>query len=99
VFYGPSFNVLGNVKVDSEYGLKDGTTGPIFNYLEHATEKGSYYLIGGFNMVGTARRTQLAYVNNRGALADQNSSRYAVKEPLLFSFLGGGWDNREQETL
>jgi len=99
VFYGPSFNVLGNVKVDSEYGLKDGTTGPIFNYLEHATEKGSYYLIGGFNMVGAATRTQLAFVNNRGALADQNSSRYAVKEPLPFSFLGGGWDNREQETL
>lgn len=99
VFYGPSFNVLGNVKVDSEYGLKDGTTGPIFNYLEYATEKGSYYLIGGFNMVGAATRTQLAFVNNRGALADQNSSRYAVKEPLPFSFLGGGWDNREQETL
>lgn len=99
VFYGPNFNVLGNVRVDSEYGLKTGTNGPIFNYLEHATARGAYYLIGGFNMVGTVQRTQFAYVNDRGILADQNSTGYAVRLPLRYAFAGGGINNREQETL
>ncbi|RZL08850.1 MAG: DUF5124 domain-containing protein, partial [Pedobacter sp.] len=99
VFYGPNFNVLGNVKVDHEYGLKTGTTGPVFNFLESNVDKGTYYLVGGFNMVGTVRRTKFAYVNARGILAELNSSRYLVKTPLLVSIGEGGLNSRGQESL
>lgn len=99
VFYGPNFNVLGNVKVDTEYGLKTGTTGPIFNYLEAGAEKGTYYLIGGFNMVGTVKRGKFAYVNSRGVLADLNSARYTVREPLFATIGVGGINVRGQESL
>lgn len=99
VFYGPNFNVLGNVKTDHEYGLKTGTNGVVFNYLEHASEEGSYYLLGGFNIVEGERRTSLAYVDDRGFLADQNSSRYKVEEPLRYTLLGGGFGGQVQESL
>ncbi|MGB3106956.1 DUF5124 domain-containing protein [Sphingobacterium siyangense] len=86
VFYGPNFTVLGNVKIDSDWGIKTGTNGPVFNYLEHNSQSRSYYLIGGFYTVDGKERSKLAYISDRGVLADDNSSRYNVSRPLLYGF-------------
>src|SRR5690606_20634011 len=102
VFYGPNFNILGNVRRDREWGLKTGADGPIFNYLEHNAQARSYYLLGGFTTVEEQPRTKLAYVSDRGALADQATSRYNVWRPLPLvagGTAGGGIFNRNQETL
>lgn len=100
VFFGPNLNVLGNVTRDQEWGLKSGTSGPIFNYLEHNTQARNYYLLGGFDTVENQLRTKLAYVSDRGILADLVSSRYNVRRPLSLSFGGiGGIPIRRQETL
>lgn len=100
VFFGPNLSVLGNVVRDREYGLKEGTGGPIFNYLEHNTQARSYYLFGGFDTIENQLRTKLAYVSDRGVLADINSSRYNVRRPLSLSLgIIGGLPGRRQETL
>jgi hypothetical protein len=99
VFYGPRLNILGNVKVDKEYGIKSGPDGPVFNYLEHNSQKGSYYFVGGFRNIQNARRTQIAYVDARGNLAELNSTYYNVREPLRYSSFVGGVSGNSTETV
>lgn len=100
VFYGPNFNVAGNVRVDLDWGLKEGTNGVIFNYLEHSTQARSYYFLGGFNSVGLEPRTKLMYVSNRGELAGPATSRYNVRLPLRENIINeDGIVEMSQETL
>src|SRR5690606_17459187 len=98
-FYGPNFSVLGNVRKDREWGLKSGVNGAILNFLEHNTQARSYYLLGGFSTVEEQPRTQLAYVSNRGVLANQVSTYYNVRRPLRLAVGTGGIFDRNQETL
>ncbi len=46
VFFGPRFQVEGNVVVDPNFGLVEGTQGPIYDYIEHSN---GYLLVGSFN--------------------------------------------------
>jgi len=98
VFFGPNLNILGNVTRDREWGLKSGVGGPILNYLEHENESGSYYFLGGFDTVENQLRTKLAYVSDRGVLADLVSSQYNVRRPLSLSFgeIGGAPGIRQE---
>lgn len=101
VFFGPNFTILGNVVRDREWGLKTGTSDAIFNYLEHNTQSGSYYLLGGFAEVEAQARPKIAYVSDRGELAALVSARYNVRRPLRLTIGdidGGNW-GRTQETL
>lgn len=97
VFYGPNFTVLGNVKIDQNWGLKTGSNGPIFNFLEQQAQARSYYLLGGFSTLEGQSRTQVAYVSDRGVLADLASTRYNVRRPLrtVISNADGSYRNRE----
>lgn len=90
VFFGPNLSVLGNVSRDREWGLKTGTNGPIYNFLEHNTQSRSYYLLGGFSTVEGQDRSRIAYVSNRGVLTDMRSSMYYVRYPLRQFNVGGG---------
>lgn len=98
VFFGPNLSVLGNVRRDRDWGLKTGTNGPIYNFLEHSIQSRSYYLLGGFNTLEEQERSRLAYISNRGVLADVRSSMYNVRRPLQQILIGDGM-NRNVETL
>lgn len=82
VFYGPSFTVLGNLSVDSDYKLTDETFGgTIYSYLEsrHSGVPHNYYLVGGFRQVGKTQYNGIVFVNEQGSLAAPNSTNYGLK--------------------
>jgi hypothetical protein len=82
VFYGPRFNVLGNIQVDKEYGLQKGTSDIIYDCIEHNTKAGNFYLIGAFDNIENVVRTKMAAIDNRGNILAQKSINYNVNMPF-----------------
>ncbi|MDR3244843.1 MAG: DUF5008 domain-containing protein [Prevotellaceae bacterium] len=92
VFFGPKFTVLGNIRIDKEYGLSGGVTGSVLCYLPHRDRGGDFY-IGGSLYVRTAsgssytsNRRGLAHVQKNGVLSAVSSAKYMASNPLT----GGG---------
>jgi hypothetical protein len=84
VFYGPKLTILGNIRIDSEYGIAaTGANGTVFCYLPHSDKSGDIYLGGEFMTVSGAARNGIALINSRGILVAQQNTKYAPKTPLL----------------
>ena len=82
VFYGPSFTVLGNLTIDSDYDLSGKTiSGPIYDALEsrYSGQDNNFYLAGGFRTIGGTIYNGLAFINHRGVVASNNSNNYKIE--------------------
>lgn len=79
VFYGPTFTVLGNLSVDSDYKLTDvNFGGAIYDCLEsrHSGVAHNYYLVGGFGFVDKTQYNGIVFVNEQGTVASPNTTNY-----------------------
>lgn len=71
VFYGPTFTVLGNIDIDTDYKLYDAVYapgGPIYDYLEYINDGNRYYyVVGDFSSLGNNTKCyNVAMVDSRG---------------------------------
>lgn len=93
IFFGPRFEVLGNVSIDNTYLFTSahhslGRSGAIYCYLPHRTLAGNIYVGGAFNRIitGTSSaqtRNGLAMLNEKGALIGNNTAEYKVNYQVL----------------
>ncbi|MDR3220177.1 MAG: DUF5124 domain-containing protein [Dysgonamonadaceae bacterium] len=80
VFYGPKLNILGNIRIDREYGLKKGPSGPIYNCVEHYEWARNYYLIGDYTRIldVSSNRLRIALINDKGITSGTWTSGYRL---------------------
>lgn len=84
IFFGPKFNVLGNISIDTDYGLQSGSNRPIYNYLRHRSLTNNFYLVGAFTSFGSnALRNRIAFVNAKGNIAAFTTPNYNLKYGVL----------------
>ncbi len=96
VFYGPTFTVLGNVSVDKNYALYNGSTnidGTIYDYVENKNSNSAhnFYLVGNFSAYinNSNNFSGICYVDNRGNLAQKNTSNFGIDKGCVTTLTGG----------
>lgn len=93
VFYGPSFTVLGNLTIDSDYKLASQLIGgAIYDYLESQSSgvPHNYYLVGAFRNIDKTTYNGLVFVNEQGTPATKNTANYALDYGFVPSIYGSG---------
>ena len=73
VFFGPRFTVLGNVSIDENYGIKNGTyLGGVYDCLPHSN--GGFYIVGGFSYIEEVSMDEqygsIAILTNQGSVVE-----------------------------
>jgi len=82
VFYGPRLTVLGNIRVDNEYGIRTGVIGELLCYLPHRDGSGDVYLAGSFSNINGQPGNSIALADRRGNLMANNSGKFDVSTPV-----------------
>lgn len=69
-FYGPLFSVLGNVSVDTSWGLyAKGANDIVYGCLERYTTVPNYFVVWRFTTIGDVTLTGIGYVDYQGTVA------------------------------
>lgn len=89
VFYGPTFNVLGNISIDNDYALnEDGVSGTIYDYLESkfTDNAHNYYFVGDFlQSKDNKTRYGITLVDDRGNVWSKNATHFNIDRGLQTS--------------
>lgn len=88
VFYGPTFTVLGNITIDSDYGMnKEGLLGTVYDYLENKNvgKLCNYYFVGDFMQTVDKLRYGITLVDERGNTYKKNSTHFNIDRGVYSS--------------
>lgn len=86
VFYGPTFTILGNLTIDSNFKLANyNISGPVYDYLEHkyTGTAHNFYIVGEFRRVNNTERVGIAFVNEQGEVGGNKSTYWQIEVGIM----------------